>query len=583
MHTLRRYVIAVTMLTTAFLATGQTASAPQRSAQPQGIGDVLDYIADAWQTLTRSMNACETVTEQKFKAQSVMYVPADITVPEKAKEIGQRCKIRVEPLPEKIRTIGSVDLSKIKQPGLLYLPNPYVVPGGFFNEMYGWDSYFIIRGLVEDNRTELARNMVENFFYEIDHYGGVLNANRTYYLTRSQPPFLSSMALAVYDAKKKAGHDDRQWLTRAYDYIVRDHTFWTTGESLAGSTGLSRYYDFGEGPVPESFGHEDRFYDAVARWFMQHPDKVNGYMVTGEEADKLPASWPKYTVQLCGGMSELAMEQAQGKAAAEKCETAARLSFTRDYYKGDRAMRASGYDISFRYGPFSGSTHHYAGVDINSLLYQEETDLEKIATAIGKTAEAGQWAQRAQQRKAAMHRLLWDEEKGLFMDYDFTRNQRSDYVYITTFHALWAGVASPEQAKRMMQNLKIFEQGGGVVTSRYDTKVQWDWPWGWPPNQLLAIEGMRRYGFKEDANRVGLKFLANVVKNFRQDHTIREKYNVVTCSSEADIQAGYKENVIGFGWTNGAFLTLLHQLPAEWSARLPGAVQSACQQSSPTK
>jgi alpha,alpha-trehalase len=546
-----------------------------KSAEAQGISDVLEYIGKGWGVLTRSMEDCKTVAEEKFRAQSMMYVPADEAVPAKAKEVGQRCNVRVEPLPE-ARKIGSVDLSKIKQPGLLYLPEPYVVPGGMFNEMYGWDSYFIIRGLVEEGRTDLARSIAENFFYEIDHYGAVLNANRTYYLTRSQPPFLSSMVMAVYESEKKNGRDLKEWLARAYDYVVRDHEFWTTGDLLAGDTGLSRFYDFGEGPVPESFGHEDRFYDVVARWFMQHPEQANGYLVTGEAADKLPATWPKYTVQLCGGMSELALEQSQGKPATAKCERATRFSFTPDYYKGDRAMRASGYDISFRYGPFSGSTHHYAGVDINSLLYKEEMDLEKMATLLGKTAEARQWSLRAQARKTAVDRLLWDEQRGLYMDYDFARGRRSDYVFVTTFHPLWAGLASPQQAKRVMQNLGIFEQGGGLVTSRNDSKVQWDWPWGWPPNQMLGVEGMRRYGFNDEANRIALKYLATVVKNFRRDATIREKYNVVTCSSEAEIQAGYKENVIGFGWTNGTFLVLLHQLSPELQERVNASAQTVC-------
>ncbi len=96
----------------------------------------------------------------------------------------------------------------IQNDGLLYLEHPYVVPGGQFNEMYGWDSYFIIRGLLREHRIEMAKGMVENFFFEIEHYGGVLNANRTYYLTRSQPPFLSSMILAVYNAEN-GGRQDR--------------------------------------------------------------------------------------------------------------------------------------------------------------------------------------------------------------------------------------------------------------------------------------------------------------------------------------------------------------------------------------
>ena len=109
------------------------------------------------------------------------------------------CRVRVERLPEIISKPNDVPLNKISKAGLLYLPHAYVVPGGQFNEMYGWDSYFIILGLLRANRLELAKGMVENFFYEIEHYGSILNANRTYYLTRSQPPFLTSMILAVYD------------------------------------------------------------------------------------------------------------------------------------------------------------------------------------------------------------------------------------------------------------------------------------------------------------------------------------------------------------------------------------------------
>jgi len=189
------------------------------------------------------MDDCKTVGEQKFSTTPVLYVPADVPVPANAKALASKCKVNIQPLPEPIKKLGTVDLTKIKQPGLLYLPNAYVVPGGFFNEMYGWDSYFIIRGLVRAGKLELARGMVENFFYEIEHYGAVLNANRTYFLTRSQPPFLSSMVLAVYEAQKAAGKDDREWLARSYGYIARDHEMWTSGEKLAGDTGLSRYFD----------------------------------------------------------------------------------------------------------------------------------------------------------------------------------------------------------------------------------------------------------------------------------------------------------------------------------------------------
>ena len=157
--------IALHILVIIFLEATAITSLPAQtpSAPKQGIQDILDYIEQAWPALTRSLDDCKTVVEEKFSAQSVMYVPADIPVPEKANELVRKCNIRVQPLPEVIRKLGTADLSKIKEPGLLYLPNPYVVPGGFFNEMYGWDSYFIIRGLVRAGKTELARGMVENF------------------------------------------------------------------------------------------------------------------------------------------------------------------------------------------------------------------------------------------------------------------------------------------------------------------------------------------------------------------------------------------------------------------------------------
>jgi len=129
-------------------------------------------------------------------------------------------------------------------------------------------------------------------------------------------------------------------------------------------------------------------------------------------------------------------------------------------------------------------------------------------------------------------------------------------------------LATPTQAHALERNLHIFEQPGGLAMSDQQTGVQWDLPYGWAPTQLLAIEGLRRYGFNDDANRLSYKFLSMVDENFRRDGTIREKYNVVTRSDETKVAVGYQSNVIGFGWTNGAFLALLHQLPRDWVQRL---------------
>jgi len=139
---------------------------------------------------------------------------------------------------------------------------------------------------------------------------------------------------------------------------------------------------------------------------------------------------------------------------------------------------------------------------------------------------------------------------------------------VTTFYPLWAGLASTQQAQAVARNVKIFEQRGGLATSTTNTGMQWDYPYGWAPLQSLAVEGLRHYGYAADADRVSYEFLSTVAENFRREKTIREKYDVVTRSSEAHVSAGYQANVVGFGWTNGVFLELLQELPKEMIDRL---------------
>jgi alpha,alpha-trehalase len=527
------------------------------SAGSQGLSPILTYISSAWDTLTRSMTNCDSVVDPKLTEASVLYLPARLRVPSAVQEMQKRCKVDVEQLPALITEPGQLEPSKIASPGLLYLPNSYVVPGGRFNEMYGWDSYFIVRGLLEDGRIDLARGMVENFFFEIERYGTVLNANRTYYLTRSQPPFLTSMIRGVYESEKSAGHEDRAWLEKAFAYASKEYELWNREAHQAGSTGLARYYDFGEGPAPESLKDETDTYRKVANYFLLHPGSAESYLM-GTDSGQTGVGF-QYSVQLC----DLAKTMTKSS-----CEPATAVSLSPDYYKGDRAMRESGFDISFRFGPFGAETHHYAPVCLNSLLYKTEKDLEWMSEVLERANDAEKWRRRADQRKARIQQYLWNNQRGLFFDYNFQTGQRSSYEYITTFYPLWAGLATQEQAQALQRNLRIFEQPGGLVMSTTDPGDQWDYPYGWAPTQMIALEGLRNYGYNDDANRISFNFLSMIAENFRRDHTIREKYNVVTRSSESTVLAGYNQNVIGFGWTNAAFLVFLHELPQPWSERL---------------
>src|SRR5437763_10494593 len=163
-------------------------------------------------------------------------------------------------------------------------------------------------------------------------------------------------------------------------------------------------------------------------------------------------------------------------------------------------MRESGFDISFRFGPYGAATHHYAPVCLNSLLFKTEKDLQGMSQLLGKNNDAQEWRKLAEARQKAVQKYLWDEQQGLFFDYNFEAGKRSEYRYATTFYPLWAGLATQAQANAVMKNLSVFERPGGIAMSVQESQGQWDYPFGWAPVQLLAVEGMRGYGHTAEAD-----------------------------------------------------------------------------------
>jgi len=511
----------------------------------------LLYIHTAWDSLVRSMSDCHSLADVKITANPVLYIPAEMQAPRELAAAEQTCHVRVIALPRPIKALGDIRPEELPAAGLLYLPNPYVVPGGRFNEMYGWDSYFIVLGLEADHREALAKGMVDNFLFEIEHYGAVLNANRSYYLTRSQPPFLTSMIRAVYENPASfpdtvAGRaESRRWLERAYSLAEKDYSTWTRPEHAAGQTGLARYFDYATGPVPE-MADDSTYYRDVIRWLLEHPsDDGKVFLVKSAEhpgateAEKLKQS-------SCDMDSSVVCKQAWFGGY--------RLSY--DFYLGDRAMRESGFDPSFRFGPFSGATHHYAPVCLNSLLYRYDRDLAYVASLLGKHQDADHWQQLAKARAAAIQRYLWRPEEGVFADYDFVHSKSSSYAFITSFYPLWSGAATVDQARRMDAKLSIFERPGGLSMSDTRSGLQWDEPFGWAPTNWITVSGLDAAGFHKDAKRIARAFNATVDAGFASDGTMREKYNVASGNAKVMVDTGYKTNVIGFGWTNGVYLKM---------------------------
>ena len=501
-----------------------------QQATPAQLQGVRSYIKKGWTDLVRThKELLAAAKDPKFppskQGRWFVYLSAkedSVAVEAKLKAAmppADFAKIELRRLPD--------DPAKIERHGILYLPHPYVVPGGRFNEMYGWDSYFIVVGLLGDGEVELARQMVDNFIYEIDHYGTILNANRSYYLSRSQPPFLTRMVLDVY-AKTR----DKAWLAAAVPAIEKYYGYWAREPHHVPETGLARYYDLGKGPAPEVLSDEKdekgrTHYDRVKAFYKSKPPEfADGYDVSlfyDRKADRL----------------------------------------TDLFYVADRSMRESGFDPSNRFGPFNIGVIHYNAVCLNSLLYVMEKETAQILKMVGRKKDVPNWEKRAAARKKAVQSYLWDEKAGLYFDYDFKAKKRREYPFGTTFFPLWAGIATPAQARKVTASaLKLLETPGGLRTSTQETGSQWDSPFGWAPLQVVAVRGMRRYGLKKDADRIAAKFLSLVLKEHTEHNAIFEKYDVVRRESavSSGIKFGYSTNEIGFGWTNAAFVDLWSDL-----------------------
>ena len=446
---------------------------------------------------------------------------------------------------------GILSLALSQESGNSVSGVPFVVPGGRFNEMYGWDSYFILRGLLLDGRVALARAIVDNFIYELTHYGAILNANRTYYLTRSQPPFLTSMALECYQRLPKDS-TSRSWLRAALQAAITEYrTAWTGPDHLT-PTGLSRYADWGKGAPPEvEPGHFDVVFAQYAK---------------------------------ARGMAQRTYERSYNLGLIDEPELDR-------FFAHDRAMRESGHDTSYR---LYGRCADIATVDLNSLLYKFETDLAEaierefggsLSLSDGTVERSREWTTRAAKRKERINRFLWDPDRGMFFDYDVKKGEQVVYVSATTFYPLWAGLATSSQARLLVEKaLPLLEMAGGIAGSTEESRGpisvsrplrQWDYPYGWAPHQMILWQGLLNYGYRAIAHRLIYRWLYTVVINaVNYNGTIPEKFDVVARSHEVFAEygnVGTKFSYLtkeGFGWTNASFQVGLSLLPEDLKENL---------------
>lgn len=404
-----------------------------------------------------------------------------------------------------------------KQSGtLIPLPYPYIIPGGRFREIYYWDSYFTMLGLQKDNQIEMIQDMVDNFTYLIDVYGFIPNGNRTYYLSRSQPPFYASMIQLLAESK-----GDSIYL-KFLSSIEKEYNFWMNGT--------------------------DRLTNDVTS---------NRRVVRLPDGEILNRYWDDINVPRAESYREDIVTANEAVLQIPDCKT-------EDVYRHIRAAAESGWDFSsrwllkdkdYKYNLYSIHTTDIIPVDLNSLIYNVELTLSKGYQKIGNTEKANQYKMKARARKKAIQKYCWSKTKGFFMDFDFKANTQTDVFSIAGAFPLFFHIADKKQATKVANKIRYsFLYSGGVVTTLNHTGQQWDSPNGWAPLQWICIKGLRNYGQSDLADTIKSRWLQLNQQVYHRNYKMLEKYNVENLSRKGG--GGEYPNQDGFGWTNGVYQAL---------------------------
>ena len=420
-------------------------------------------------------------------------------------------------------------LNEFKNPSgssLLPLPYSYIVPGGRFREIYYWDSYFTMLGLKESGEIEMIENMVKNFAYLIDTYGHIPNGNRSYYLSRSQPPFFSMMVELLAGIKGASVY--KTYLPA----MEKEYTYWMEGADkikagtsfkhlikLDDGTLLNRYCDAGYTPRPESYKEDYEVSEKVAN----------------ELAMRIKVSSPEALKKI--------LDDTKAKANQSL-----------------RSGAESGWDFSTRWFADEKNietiqTTDLIPVDLNCLLYLMELNISKAKTSIGFKHPAADYVQKANKRKAAILKYCWNSQTKFFYDYNAVTKTQQTNITAAGLFPLFVKIATPIQATGVEGTAKIhLVKDGGLVTTTQHSGQQWDAPNGWAPLQWVAVKGLTNYSKGATAKLIAQRWLTLNEKVYAATGKMMEKYNVEDLSKEAG--GGEYQSQDGFGWTNGVYLAL---------------------------
>ncbi|MGA9649750.1 alpha,alpha-trehalase TreF [Pedobacter sp.] len=391
---------------------------------------------------------------------------------------------------------------------LLPLPKPYIVPGGRFREIYYWDSYFTMLGLKKAGKTKIMKDMIDNFAYLINTYGFIPNGNRSYYLTRSQPPFFASMVQLLAENNPDVKISDyKEALEKEYNFWMKGAETLANGKAINHSvkmkdgTVLNRYYDAGDQPREESYKED---FEAA------------------KKTKQIPAV----------------------------------------FLRNVRSAAESGWDFSSRWFADGENfsqiiTTDILPVDLNTLMYNLEKTIQTANLEAGDLKKASLFLAKAQKRKTAILKYFWNDKQNFFTDYDWKTQMPSKQVTLAALFPLYFKIATPAQAKFVSVKVEQdFLKSGGLITTVKTTKEQWDSPNAWAPLQWVSIQGLHNYGYDKLADTITNRWVNLNIAVFKQTGKLMEKYNVVNADSKGGGGGEYPLQD-GFGWTNGVLLKLL--------------------------
>ncbi|WP_248515793.1 trehalase family glycosidase [Salinarchaeum laminariae] len=390
---------------------------------------------------------------------------------------------------------------------LIPLPNPHVVPGGRFREMYYWDSYFTAEGLAACDRLELVEGMIDNVASLLERFEFVPLGNRVYYDSRSQVPLFYRM-LRILERERGPGAVEPY-----VDALRTEHEFWMDGADRIDASGAQS--------------------DRSHRRVVALPDDTFGNRYWDDRARPRPESYW------------------QDRTLASEVPTDDRPGLFRDL----RAAAESGWDFSTRWlaNPAdlaSIRTTDMLPVDLNSVLFGVESALSEWLPLIGEDDAAERYAAAATRRSELIEEYCWDDDASFYVDYCWTDARAADRVTLAGVAPLFTGAAEQRRADAVAKRLEAeFLHPGGLVTTLETSDEQWDAPNGWAPLQWMAVTGLRRYGHDDLADEIAERWVTLNRSAFEETGRMAEKYDVESVTTADD--SGEYRLQYGFGWTNG--------------------------------